>query len=192
MKRNIIIFAFSLFALSLLTGINSFVFTNIYLPNFYEGDYRLFDIIKTDMIIGYWNWPAGKMLIIMNFIPLITLFYSVIWRRWIMLFVWQLRLWLSIFDKKTGRCNRDGVINLGCEERKDGTWNALSYTTKKTYYRQLFLCALCGLDFCELCVRLTFGKNQVVLVYPGYFCVDAPKIAVAECLFIFFRIFRNL
>ena len=81
MKRNIIIFAFSLFALSLLTGINSFVFTNIYLPNFYEGDYRLFDIIKTDMIIGYWNWPAGKMLIIMNFIPLITLFYSVIWRR---------------------------------------------------------------------------------------------------------------
>lgn len=81
MNRNIIIFAFSLFALSLLTGINSFVFTNFYLPHFYEGDYRLFDIIKTDMIIGYWNWHAGKTLIIMNFIPLITLFYSVIWRR---------------------------------------------------------------------------------------------------------------
>ena len=68
MKRNIIIFAFSLFALSLLTGINSFVFTNIYLPHFYEGDYRLFDIIKTDMIIGYWNWHAGKTLIIMNLV----------------------------------------------------------------------------------------------------------------------------
>ena len=81
MNRNIIIFAFSLFALSLLTSINSFVFTNIYLPQFYEGDYGFFDILKTDMIIGYWNWHAGKTLIIMNLIPLITLFYSVIWRR---------------------------------------------------------------------------------------------------------------
>lgn len=50
----------------LFTGLHSVIFTGWFLPNHYPGDYGFFEPVRPDMISAYWNWPPGRVLILLN------------------------------------------------------------------------------------------------------------------------------
>ena len=57
------------------TGINSVVFTSVFLPYYYPNDYSLFDFINSDMVISYWDWIPGRIMIGVNVFFSFSMFF---------------------------------------------------------------------------------------------------------------------
>jgi uncharacterized integral membrane protein len=52
--------------LSVFTGINSVVYNWVYLDKVYAKPYDKWSFARLDMFTGYWNWPVGKVMCLIN------------------------------------------------------------------------------------------------------------------------------
>ncbi len=65
------------------------MFSTWYLPFVYPKDVGILDILNTDMLVSYYKWPAGRVMVILN---ALSFFLSV--------FLWfLLRVCVSLADK---------------------------------------------------------------------------------------------
>jgi len=63
--------------LPIFTGINSVIYNWIYLPKVYDKSYDQWSLARLDMFTGYWSWPVGKAICIIN-----LLIFAVIFVLW--------------------------------------------------------------------------------------------------------------
>jgi hypothetical protein len=76
--KFLVAFLGSLVLANFATAANSIVFTCWFLPFVYPDEYHVLDIINLKMVMLYFSWTVGKVVLLINILPFILAFFF--WR----------------------------------------------------------------------------------------------------------------